>query len=99
LLSNVFLHYVLDLWFEQDVKPRLCERAFLVRYADDFEIGFRDQRDAQCVMEFSPKRSGKYGLTVHPTKTKLRVLWEVERRWRKLLGPGRDAARIRPIRR
>ena len=70
-LSNVFLHYVLDLWFEQDVKPRLCERAFLVRYADDFVIGFRDQRDAQRVMEVLPKRFGKYGLTVHPTKTKL----------------------------
>ena len=70
-LSNVFLHYVLDLWFEQEVKPRLRERAFLVRYADDFVIGFRDQRDAQRVMEVLPKRFGKYGLTVHPTKTKL----------------------------
>jgi group II intron reverse transcriptase/maturase len=70
-LSNVFLHYVLDLWFEQEVKPRLCERAFLVRYANDFVIGFRDQRDAQRVMEALPKRFGKYGLTVHPTKTKL----------------------------
>jgi RNA-directed DNA polymerase len=70
-LSNVFLHYVLDLWFEQEAKPRLRERAFLVRYADDFVIGFRDQRDAQRVMEVLPKRFGKYGLTVHPTKTKL----------------------------
>jgi hypothetical protein len=70
-LSNVFLHYVLDLWIEQEVKPRLRERAFLVRYADDFVIGFRDQRDAQRVMEVLPKRFGKYGLTVHPTKTKL----------------------------
>jgi RNA-directed DNA polymerase len=71
LLSNVFLHYVLDLWFEQDVKPRLRQRVFLIRYADDFVIGFRDQRDAQRVMEVLPKRFGKYGLTVHPTKTKL----------------------------
>jgi RNA-directed DNA polymerase len=71
LLSNVFLHYVLDLWFERDVKPRLCQRAFLVRYADDVVIGFRDQRDAQRVMEVLPKRFGKYGLAVHPTKTKL----------------------------
>ncbi len=47
MLSNVFLHYVLDLWFEQDVKPRLRRRAFVVRYADDFVIGFRDHRDAQ----------------------------------------------------
>jgi len=71
LLSNIFLHYVLDLWFDQDVKPRLRDRAFLIRFADDFVIGFRDQRDAQRVMEVVPKRFGKYGLTVHPTKTKL----------------------------
>jgi RNA-directed DNA polymerase len=71
LLSNVFLHYVLDLWFEQDVKPRMRHRAFLIRYADDFVIGFRDQHDAQRVMDVIPKRLGRYGLTVHPTKTKL----------------------------
>ncbi len=71
LISNVFLHYVLDLWFEQDVKPRMRQRAFLIRYADDFVIGFSDHRDAQRVMEVIPKRLGKYGLTVHPTKTKL----------------------------
>jgi RNA-directed DNA polymerase len=71
LLSNVFLHYVLDLWFEQDVQPRLRQRAFLVRYADDFVIGFHDSHDAQRVLEVLPKRFGKYGLSVHPTKTRL----------------------------
>jgi group II intron reverse transcriptase/maturase len=71
LISNIFLHYVLDLWFEQEVKPRLRNRAFLIRYADDFVIGFRDYRDARRVMEVIPKRLGKYGLTVHPSKTKL----------------------------
>jgi hypothetical protein len=71
LLSNIFLHYVLDLWFEREVKPRMSNRAFLIRYADDFVIGFRDERDAHRVMEVVPKRFGKYGLTVHPTKTKL----------------------------
>ena len=71
LISNVFLHYVLDLWFEQDVKPRLRGHAFIIRYADDFVIGFRDSRDAERVMEVIPKRLGKFGLTVHPTKTKL----------------------------
>jgi group II intron reverse transcriptase/maturase len=71
MLSNVFLHYVLDLWFENEVKPRLRSRAFLIRFADDFVIGFRDERDAHRVMEVIPKRFGKYGLTVHPTKTKL----------------------------
>ena len=71
LISNVFLHYVLDLWFEPDVKPCLQGNAFLIRYADDFVIGFRNHRDAERVMEVIPKRFGKYGLTVHPTKTKL----------------------------
>jgi group II intron reverse transcriptase/maturase len=71
LLSNVFLHYVLDLWFEHEVRPRLRRRAFLIRYADDFVIGLCDHRDAQRVMEVVPKRFGRYGLTVHPTKTRL----------------------------
>ena len=71
ILSNVFLHYVLDLWFEHEVKPRLRRRAYLIRYADDFVIGHRDHHDAQRVMDVVPKRFGKYGLTVHPTKTKL----------------------------
>ena len=71
LISNVFLHYVLDQWFEKEVKPRLNKSAFLIRYADDFVIGFRDHRDAQRVMEVIPKRLGKYGLADHPTKTKL----------------------------
>jgi RNA-directed DNA polymerase len=71
LLSNIFLHYVLDVWFERDVKPRLRDRAFLIRYADDVVIGFRDGRDAQRVLEVLPKRLGKYGLTIHPTKSRL----------------------------
>ena len=71
LLSNVFLHYVLDLWFENEVKPRPKSHAYLIRFADDFVIGFRDERDAHRVMEVISKRFGKYGLTVHPTKTKL----------------------------
>jgi group II intron reverse transcriptase/maturase len=71
LLSNVFLHYVLDVWFERDVKPRMRDRAFLIRFADDFVIGFRDARDARRVREVVPKRFGKYGLTIHPTKSRL----------------------------
>jgi group II intron reverse transcriptase/maturase len=71
LIANVYLHYVLDDWFEQVVKPRLKGRAYLIRYADDFVIGFTDERDAQRVMEVLPKRLGKYGLTTHPDKTRL----------------------------
>jgi RNA-directed DNA polymerase len=71
LLANVYLHEVLDTWFERDVQPRLLGRAFLVRYADDFVIGFAREDDARRVMDALPKRFGKYGLTLHPDKTRL----------------------------
>ena len=71
LLANVFLHYVLDVWFRQEVQPRLRGRAHLIRYADDFVILFRHEEDARRVMEVLPKRFGKYGLTLHPDKTRL----------------------------
>jgi RNA-directed DNA polymerase len=71
LLANVYLHYVLDVWFEREVKPRLWGRAFLIRYADDFVIGFACEEDARRVLEVLPKRFGKYGLTLHPDKTRL----------------------------
>jgi len=71
LLANVYLHYVLDVWFEREVKPRLRGRAFLIRYADDFVIGFACEKDARRVLEVLPKRFGKYGLTLHPDKTRL----------------------------
>ncbi len=71
LLSNIYLHYVLDEWFEQEVKPRLQGRAFLIRYADDFVMGFACEADARRVLEVLPKRFGKYGLTLHPDKTRL----------------------------
>jgi hypothetical protein len=70
-LANLFLHYVLDQWFHQEVLPRLRGPAFLIRYADDFIIGFGNPEDAQRVMEVLPKRFGKYGLTIHPDKTRL----------------------------
>ena len=71
LLANVYLHYVLDIWFEQEVQPRLRGKAFLIRYADDFVIGFTCEEDAHRVLEVLPKRFGKYGLTIHPDKTRL----------------------------
>lgn len=71
LLANVYLHEVLDKWFETDVKPRLKGRAFLVRYADDFVIALEQETDAKRVMDVLPKRFGRYGLTLHPDKTRL----------------------------
>jgi group II intron reverse transcriptase/maturase len=72
ILSNIYLHEVLDTWFECEVKPRLKGRAQLIRYADDFVIVFSCEEDAGCVLELLPKRFAKYGLTLHPEKT-LRV--------------------------
>jgi RNA-directed DNA polymerase len=71
LLANLYLHYVLDEWFEEEVQPRLQGRAFLIRYADDFLMGFTCEADARRVLDVLPKRFGKYGLTIHPTKTRL----------------------------
>jgi len=71
LLANVYLHYVLDIWFEQEVQPRLAGRAYLIRYADDFVIGFTNEKDAHRVKEVLPKRFGRYGLQIHPEKTRL----------------------------
>jgi RNA-directed DNA polymerase len=71
ILANIYLHEVLDQWFERDVKPRLHGEATLIRYADDFVIVFESGGEAKRVMEVLPKRFGKYGLTVHPDKTRL----------------------------
>jgi hypothetical protein len=71
LLSNIYLHEVLDCWFERDVKPRLLGRACLVRYADDAVLAFSNEKDARRVMDVLPKRLGRYGLTLHPEKTRL----------------------------
>ena len=71
VLSNIYLHYVLDEWYEQEVRPRLKGRSFLIRYADDFVMGFSSEDDARRVLEVLPKRFGKYGLTLHPEKTRI----------------------------
>jgi len=71
LLANIYLHEVLDVWFEQEVKPRLRGPAFLVRYADDFVIVCVHEDDARRVLDVLPKRFGRYGLTLHPEKTRL----------------------------
>jgi RNA-directed DNA polymerase len=71
LLSNLYLHHVLDDWFVKEVQPRLRGKSFIVRYADDAVLGFASKDDALRVLEVLPKRFGKYDLTLHPTKTKL----------------------------
>jgi hypothetical protein len=87
LLANVFLHGVLDMWFEREVKPRLQGCAVLTRYADDFVLVFEQEADARRVMAVLPKRFGKHGLTLHPDKTKLV----------KFTSPGRGRVGKRPV--
>ena len=71
LLGNVYLHHVLDLWFERDVLPRLQGTAHLIRYADDFVIVFEREDDAKRVMDVVGRRFERFGLTLHPDKTRL----------------------------
>lgn len=71
LLANVYLHNVLDLWFEGAVKPLLRGSAELIRYCDDFVICFRYKDDAERTLDALTKRFAKYGLTLHPEKTRL----------------------------
>jgi len=71
LLSNLYLHYVLDLWFEQVVKPRLRGEAYLVWYIDDFVLCFQYRSDAIRVQNVLCKRLKKFGLDLEPSKTNL----------------------------
>ena len=71
LLMNVFLHHVLDLRVEQMVKPH-CEGAVvLYRFADDALIVGASEREAHRIRAALPKRCAKYGLTLHPDKTRV----------------------------
>jgi RNA-directed DNA polymerase len=79
LLANIFLHEVLDIWFDREVRPRLSGRAGLFRYADDAVLLFANEADARRMLEVLPKRFGRFGLSLHPEKTRLvefrRPLW------------------------
>jgi RNA-directed DNA polymerase len=70
-LANIFLHYVLDEWFAEEVQPRLRRPSTLVRFADDFVALFGCKEDADRVLEVLAKRTGKYGLQLHPDKTQM----------------------------
>ncbi len=70
ILSNIFLHHVLDEWFEKVAKPRLHGQCQLVRYADDFVIALEDRHSGKRLLDVLGKRLGRYGLTLHETKTR-----------------------------
>jgi group II intron reverse transcriptase/maturase len=79
LLSNVYLHEVLDRWFEQTIKPELHGRAELIRFADDFVVVCEKREDAEALLEQVKARFESYGLTIHPDKTRIvdfRHPWE-----------------------
>ncbi len=71
LLANIYLHTVLDEWFSRDIRPVLDGEAEMVRYADDFVVLFARKRDAERFLAVLPKRFGKFGLTLHPDKTRM----------------------------
>jgi len=71
LLANIYLHYVVDEWFETEVRPRLRGRGFLVRYADDVVIVVEQEEDSRRVLEALKKRIARFGLRVHPDKTRV----------------------------
>lgn len=83
ILANLYLHEVLDLWFEKEVKPRLKGEAILYRYADDLVTTFEFKEDAERFMQVLIKRFEKFGLKLHPEKTKLiefgRIAWKRSR--------------------
>lgn len=71
LLANLYLHHVLDSWFSKEVQPRMHGKSTLVRFADDAVFSFTNKADAQRVMDVLPKRFARFGLRLHPEKTKL----------------------------
>lgn len=71
LLANIYLHYVLDKWFENDVQPRMQGKTGFIRFADDAVFSFPNETDARRVLNVLPKRFARYGLRLHPEKTKM----------------------------
>ncbi len=71
MLANVYLHYVLDLWFERVVKPSCRGQAYIIRFADDFLCAFQYRDDAERLYRELPKRLERFALKVAPDKTRL----------------------------
>jgi group II intron reverse transcriptase/maturase len=88
ILANVYLHYVLDQWFEREVRPRLRGQASLIRYADDFICCFESESDARRYQAVLPKRLARYSLQVAEEKTKLLRFGRFARRDANACGEG-----------
>jgi RNA-directed DNA polymerase len=87
LVGNISLHDVLDVWFETEGKPRLRGKATLMRYADDFIIGFEHEDEARRVMAALDKRWERFGLALHPDKTRLLPFWRPPQTQQRGKGP------------
>lgn len=86
ILANIFLHTVLDEWFQSEVRPRMKGNCFLVRFADDYVAGFSLKSDAERVYKVLPKRFERFGLKIHPEKS--RMVQFSEPYWKQGKGPG-----------
>lgn len=86
MLANIFLHIVLDEWFATQVRPRMSGNCFLARYADDFVMGFSVKKDAERVFGVLPKRFERFGLSIHPEKS--RMVQFSRPYWKQGKGPG-----------
>jgi RNA-directed DNA polymerase len=86
ILANIFLHTVLDEWFQSEVRPRMKGNCVLARFADDFVMGFNLKSDAERVYEVMPKRFERYGLRIHPEKS--RMVQFSRPYWKQGKGPG-----------
>jgi len=71
LLANIYLHYVLDLWAERWRRREVTGDMIIVRYADDFIVGFEHEQDARRFLDALRQRFGEYALSLHPEKTRL----------------------------
>jgi len=92
LLANVYLHYVFDLWVQQWRKRRASGDVIVVRYADDFVLGFQHRRDAECFLAELRERFARFNLTLHPDKTRLIEFGRFAAADRKLRGDGKPAS-------
>jgi len=76
--ANIFLHYVLDEWFEKNIKPQVNGECHLVRYCDDFIVLVQFKEDAYRLVDFLRSRFGQYGLNLHPDKTRVKSFGRYE---------------------
>ena len=89
VLANIYLHHVLDLWFEIAVKKKMKGQCYLIRYADDFVCCFEKKHEAEIFMELLKRRFGKFGLELAEEKTKLLEFGRFAKRDRERRGEGK----------